>query len=49
MTLYEPPVSHVLTALLVLAGACAAVAGVGMMSRALRRGMRSTSSGVSAS
>jgi hypothetical protein len=38
VTLYEPPVSHVLTALLVLAGACAAVAGVGMMSRALRRG-----------
>ena len=38
MTLYEPPVSHVLTALLVLAGAGAAVAGVRMMSTALGRG-----------
>ena len=38
MTLFEPPVSHVLTALLVLAGAYAVVAGVGMMSSALRRG-----------
>ena len=38
MTLYEPPVSHVLTALLVLGGACAAVAGVMMMSTALGRG-----------
>jgi len=38
MTLYEPPVSHVLTALLVLGGACAAVAGVRMMSTALGRG-----------
>ena len=38
MTLFEPPVSHILTALLVLAGAYAAVAGVRMMSSALRRG-----------
>ena len=38
MTLPEPPVSHVLTALLVLGGACAAVVGVRMMSSALRRG-----------
>ena len=38
MTLYEPPVSHVLTALLVLAGAWAAVSGTRMMSTALRRG-----------
>ena len=38
MTLYEPPVSHVLTPLLVLAGAGAAVAGIGMMRTALRRG-----------
>ena len=38
MTLFEPPVSHVLTALLVLAGACAAVAGVRMMIAALGRG-----------
>ena len=38
MTLYEPPVSHILAALLVLAGAYAAVAGVRMMSSALRRG-----------
>ena len=37
-TLYEPPVSHVLTALLALAGAWAAVAGVRMMSAALGRG-----------
>ena len=38
MTLFEPPVSHVVTALLVLAGICAAVAGIRMMSTALRRG-----------
>jgi uncharacterized membrane protein HdeD (DUF308 family) len=38
MTLFEPPVSHILTALLVLAGAYATVAGVRMMSEALRRG-----------
>ena len=38
MTLYEPPVSHILTGLLVLAGASAAVAGVRMMSTALGRG-----------
>jgi uncharacterized membrane protein YgdD (TMEM256/DUF423 family) len=38
MTLYEPPVSHILTVLLVLAGAYAAVAGARMMSKALRRG-----------
>jgi hypothetical protein len=38
MTLYGPPVSHILTALLVLAGAYATVAGVGMMRVALRRG-----------
>ena len=38
MTLYEPPVSHILTALLVLAGPYAAVAGVRMMRTALRRG-----------
>jgi hypothetical protein len=38
MTLYEPPVSHVLTALLVSAGASAAAAGIRMMSRALGRG-----------
>jgi hypothetical protein len=38
MTLYEPPVSHILAALLVLAGAYAAAAGVGMMSSALGRG-----------
>ena len=38
MTLYEPPVSHTLKALLVLASAYAAVAGVRMMRTALRRG-----------
>jgi hypothetical protein len=38
MTLYEPPVSHVLTALLVLAGVYAAVAGIRMMSAALGLG-----------
>ena len=38
MTLYEPPVSHILTALLVLAGAYAAVTSIRMMSTALRRG-----------
>jgi hypothetical protein len=38
MTLYEPPASHIVTALLGLAGACTAVAGVRMMSTALRRG-----------
>ena len=38
MTLYEPPVSHILTALLALAGAYTAVAGVRMMRTALRRG-----------
>jgi uncharacterized membrane protein HdeD (DUF308 family) len=38
MALFEPPVSHVLAALLVLAGAYAAAAGVRMMSTALRRG-----------
>ena len=38
MTLFEPPVSHILTALLVVAGAYAALAGVRMMSGALRRG-----------
>ena len=38
MTLYEPPVSHILMALLVLAGAYAAVAGVRMMRTALKRG-----------
>ena len=38
MTLYEPPASHILMALLVLAGAYAAVAGVRMMRTALRRG-----------
>ena len=38
MTPFEPPVSHILTALLVLAGAYAAVTGVRMMSTALRRG-----------
>ena len=38
MTLFEPPVSHVLTALLVLAGICAAVAGIRMMGTALGRG-----------
>ena len=35
MTLYEPPVSHVLTALLVLTGAGAAAAGIRMMTTAL--------------
>ena len=38
MTLYEPPVSHILMTLLVLAGGYAAVAGVRMMRTALRRG-----------
>ena len=38
MTLYEPPASHILMALLVLAGAYAGVAGVRMMRTALRRG-----------
>jgi len=38
MTLFEPPVSHVVTTLLVLAGICAAVAGIRMMSTALGRG-----------
>jgi hypothetical protein len=38
MTFFEPPVSHTLAALLVLAGAYAAVAGVRMMSAALGRG-----------
>lgn len=38
MTLYDPPVSHILTTLLVLAGAGAGVVGVTMMSAALRRG-----------
>ena len=38
MTLFEPPISHTLAALLVLAGAYAAVTGVRMMSAALRGG-----------
>ena len=38
MTLFEPPVSHILAALLVLAAAYAAVAGIRVMSTALRRG-----------
>jgi hypothetical protein len=38
MTLFEPPVSHIVTALLVLTGAGAAVASIRMMSTALRRG-----------
>ena len=38
MTLYEPPVSHILTALLVLTAAGAGVAGIRTMSIALRRG-----------
>jgi hypothetical protein len=38
MTLYEPPASHILTALLVLTGSYAAVAGIRMMGRALGRG-----------
>ena len=38
MTFFEPPVSHILTVLLVLAGAYAAVAGVRMMIAALARG-----------
>jgi hypothetical protein len=38
MTLFEPPVSHILAALLVLAAACAVVAGVRMMSTALGPG-----------
>jgi hypothetical protein len=38
MTLFEPPFSHIRAALLVLTGAYAAVAGVRMMSAALRRG-----------
>ena len=38
MTLFDPPVSHILTVLLVLAGAHAAVAGVRMMIAALGRG-----------
>lgn len=37
-TLCEPPVSHTLTALLLLAAACAAVAGARMMRSALDRG-----------
>ena len=49
MTLFEPPVSHVLTALLVLAGICAAIAGIRMMGTALGRGMRSASFEASAS
>jgi hypothetical protein len=38
MTFFEPPVSHILTVLLVFAGAYAAVAGVRMMIAALGRG-----------
>jgi hypothetical protein len=38
MTLYEPPVSHILMALLALAGAYATVAGIRMMRTALGRG-----------
>ena len=38
MTLFAPPLSHILTALLALAGAYAAVAGARMMSSALGRG-----------
>jgi hypothetical protein len=38
MTLYDPPVRHILTALLVLAGAWAGVVGITMMSAALRCG-----------
>ena len=38
MTLYEPPVSHVIAALLILAGAAAAAAGIRMMRTALERG-----------
>ena len=38
MTLYDPPVSHILTAFLVLAGAGTGVLGVTLMSAALRCG-----------